>query len=297
MIRLLSLLVPLAALLLVAMGADNEPADANRHQESVRRDTVPPLMSLYLPIPLDVPRVENPSTGVFVPANYRVGDTVDLLLLLRGYDIKRPWSATSVAEYWNSPKHPILKSFMLREEINKSGKNVILAVPALGPYSEIGKLNDKGGVQDFLARILDGLWRNGYASRGQRPTIRYLILAAHSGGGAPLRRLARVLGDDETYKEKLKECWGFDSIYGVKDRDADFWADWAGRHPGCRVTMFYLFTEREVGKDPKRAVSATNPLVRREPAGTSFPAMELARLAGRGSWKTSKLCAKRRHPR
>ena len=271
---------PLFALMLVAAGRNSSLPAADKDHASVRRDTVPPLMSLYLPIQLEVPRVEEQSTGVFVPANYRTGDTVDLVLFLRGYDVKRPRSATSVAEYWNSPRHAILKSFLLREEVNKSCKNVILAVPALGPFSEMGKLSDNGGVQDFLDRILDGLWRNGpHAGRAQRPTIRHLILAAHSGGGVPLRRLAQILGDDEAYKERLKACWGFDSIYGVKDRDADFWADWAQRHPGCRVTMFYLFTEREVGKDSKRPVSPTNPLVCREPTGTTFPAMELQRLA------------------
>ena len=246
----------------------------------VRRDTKPPLMSLYLPIPLGVPNVEAQSTGVFVPTNYRVGQTIDLVVFLRGYDIKRPKAATSVGEYWNSPRHPILKSFLFREEINKSGKNVILVVPALGPFAEVGKLKDEGGVQDFLGHILDGLWRSGpHVGLAHRPTIRHLILAAHSGGGVPLRRLAQVLGDDDVFKDKLKECWGFDSIYGVKDKDAEFWSDWAKGHPGTKVTMFYIATEKDVGKDPKLPVSPSNPLDHREPAGTTFPARELERLA------------------
>ena len=70
-----------------------------------------------------------------------------MLLFLRGYDIKRPKSATSVAEYWNSPQHAVLKSFLFREEVNKSGKNVILVVPTLGPFSEAGKLKEKGEPQ------------------------------------------------------------------------------------------------------------------------------------------------------
>src|SRR5262249_3518466 len=78
---------------------------------------------------------------------------------------------------------------------------------------------------------------------------------------------------------RLKACWGFDSIYGVKDKDAEFWSDWARGHSGTQVTMFYLFTEKEVGKDPKQPVSPSNPLDHREPTGTTFPAMELERLA------------------
>src|ERR1019366_5973061 len=198
----------------------------------------------------------------------------------RGYDINRPKAATSVAEYWNSSKHPILRSFMLREEINKSGKNVILAVPTLGPFAEVGKLKDDGGVQQFLGNVLDGLWRSGpHVGLKDRPTIRHLILAAHSGGGVPLRRLAQDLGDDDAYKDKLKECWGFDSIYGVKDKDADFWSGWAKGHPGSKVTMFYIFTQKDVGKDPKLPVSPSNPFDHRTPTGTAFPAMELERLA------------------
>ena len=66
----------------------------------------------------------------------------------------------------------------------------------------------------------------------------------------PLRRLARVAGSDADLKDKLKACWGFDSLYGVKDKDAEFWADWAQGQPGARVAMFYRPTEREVGRDP-----------------------------------------------
>jgi hypothetical protein len=75
-------------------------------------------------------------------------------MLLVSADVKRPKAATSVREYWNRPKHPVLKSFPLREEVNKSGKNVILVVPALGPFAEAGKLENDGGMQGFLGRIV-----------------------------------------------------------------------------------------------------------------------------------------------
>jgi hypothetical protein len=273
------ILVLSLAFVLSAAWVTGEPLAVNR-DDPPPRETMPPQLSLYLPIPLGVPGVENQSTGVFVPAKYRAGETVDVIVFLRGYDIKRPKAATSVSEYWNSPQHPILKSFLFREEVNRSGKNVILVVPTLGPFAEAGKLKDEGGIQDFLDRIMDGLWKTGpHANLPRRPTVRHLILAAHSGGGVPLRRLAQVLGDDRVYRDRLKECWGFDSIYGVKDKDADFWADWAKGHAGTKVTMFYLFTEREVGKDPKLPVGPGNPLDHREPTGTTRPALDLERLA------------------
>lgn len=265
-------LLALPLLLLAAPAAPGQPP--------VRRETAPPQLSLYLPIPLDIPGVDDPATGVFVPDKYRVDKTVDLVVFLRGYDIKRPKAATGVDEYWNSPRHPVLKSFLFREEVNKSGKNVILVVPPLGPFAQAGKLADDGGLTAFLDRVLDGLWRNGpHARLPQAPKVRHLILAAHSGGGVPLRRLAQVAGSDAGLKDKLKACWGYDSIYGVKDRDAEFWSDWAHGHPGTRVAMFYLFSEREVGRDPKSPVGPGNPADHRVPTGTTGPAAELDRLA------------------
>ena len=181
-LRLLACAFPL--LLLAASGGQGETTAPGKEDKPVRREAAPPQLSLYLPIPLDVPGVDDPSTGVFVPDKYRVGKTVDLVVFLRGYDVKRPKAATSVGEYWNSPRHPVLKSFLLREEVNKSGKNVILVVPPLGPFAEAGKLADEGGLRAFLDRVSDGLWRSGpHADLPQAPKVRHLILAAHSGGG------------------------------------------------------------------------------------------------------------------
>jgi hypothetical protein len=267
-------------LLLEASGGQGEPLTPGDSGPPVRRESTPPQLSLYLPIPLDVPGVDDSATGVFIPEKYRAEKSVDVVVFLRGYDIKRPKAATAVSEYWNSPSHPVLKSFQFREEVNKSGKNVILVVPALGPRAEAGKLVEEGGLPKFLDRVLDGLWRSGpHTGLTELPKIRHLILAAHSGGGVPLRQLARAAGSDQDLKDKLKACWGFDSIYGVKDKDAEFWSDWAKEHSGAKVTMYYLFAEREVGRDPKLPVGPNNPADHKEPSGTSGPALELERLA------------------
>lgn len=276
--RLLAFVIPV--LLLAAAGGRSEPPAADPKGRPVRREGTPPLVSLYLPIPLDVPGVDDPATGVFVPDKYRAGETADLVVFLRGYDIKRPKAATSVEEYWNSPRHPVLKSFQFREEVNRSGKNVILVVPPLGPFAEAGRLTEEGGLRTFLDRVLDGLWKDGpHAGLARAPKLRHLILAAHSGGGVPLRRLAEAAGGDDDLKDKLKACWGFDSTYGVKDKDAEFWAGWAGKHPGTGVTIYYIHTEKDVGRDPKVAVGPGNPADHREPTGTTGPAVELGRLA------------------
>jgi hypothetical protein len=257
-----------------------EARHALQEEPAIRSESSPPQQTLYLPIPLGVPSTPAQSTGVFVPENYRAGSTIDLIVFLRGYDIKRPQSVTSVEEYWGSPKHPILKSFQFREELNKSNKNVILVVPTLGPFAEAGNLISKEGARVFLDQVVEGLWKKGpFAGQPNRPTIRHLILAAHSGGGVPLRKLAQILGEDDIYKKSLKACWGFDSIYGVRDRDADFWSNWAATHRDAHVEMYYLFTEKAVGKNPGMPISSSNPFDHRVPSGTTGPALELERLA------------------
>jgi hypothetical protein len=267
-------------LLLVASAAARAQTPPERKDPPVRREDAPPRLSLYLPIPLDVPGLDDPATGVFVSDKYKAGKTVDVILLLRGYDIKRPKAATAVAEYWNSPRHQILRSFQLREEVNKSGKNVVLVVPPLGPFSEAGKLTQPGGLKAFLNEVMDGLRRHGpHADLAEAPKVHHLILAAHSGGGVPLRRLAQAASEDADLKDRLRACWGFDSIYGVRDKDAEFWADWAAGHPGARVAIFYLFTEKEVGNDPKQPVGPGNPADHKVPTGTTGPALDLERLA------------------
>ena len=106
-----------------------------------------------------------------------------------------------------------------------------------------------------------------------------VFIPANYRVGKTIDLIAQILGADDKYKDKLKECWGFDSIYGVKDKDAEFWSTWAKEHPGTKISIFYIFTQEDVGKDPKLPVSPGNPLDHRQPTNTSGPALELERLA------------------
>lgn len=85
--RLLACAVPV--LLIAAPGGPGEPAAPGAIAPPVRRKTAPPQLSLYLPIPLGVPGVDDPATGAFIPDHYRVSKAIDLLVFLRGYDVKR----------------------------------------------------------------------------------------------------------------------------------------------------------------------------------------------------------------
>jgi len=68
----------------------------------------------------------------------------------------------------------------------------------------------------------------------QRPTVRSMILACHSGGGWPMRKLAT---SPSHFEGVIRECWGFDCLYNGGDENA--WAHWANSHPSSRLFIHY----------------------------------------------------------
>ena len=59
-------------------------------------------------------------------------------------------------------------------------------------------------------------------------SIGKLILAGHSGGGSPMLQMART-----AKFAKVRECWGFDSMYG----SPGLWVDWAAQ--GGKYFLFW----------------------------------------------------------
>jgi hypothetical protein len=68
----------------------------------------------------------------------------------------------------------------------------------------------------------------------ERLSLDKLIMAAHSGGGWPMRKV-RDLGSG--YMKHLKEIWMLDSLYD----EAPKWMDWAGSH--TNVTFRNTYTK------------------------------------------------------
>jgi hypothetical protein len=77
-----------------------------------------------------------------------------------------------------------------------------------------------------------------HQSLGARPRVGSIILAGHSGGGAPMLALANSLG---TLKENIKEIWGFDTMYGPVEDD---WYFWAKTHSNVKMVFYYKDTQR-----------------------------------------------------
>jgi hypothetical protein len=174
--------------------------------------------------------VIRPMTGIFIPENYSPQKAVDLILYLHGHKTDIPGSDALIAEYWDGRKYPV---FALREEINASRKNVILVAPTLALKSEAGDLVRRNGLDNYLNKVLEALTTYG-PYKGQSPTIGNLILAAHSGGGIYMRKLA-TSGNQAA--GKIRECWGFDSLYNSSDVGP--WRLWAKDYPKTRFLYSY----------------------------------------------------------
>ncbi len=190
--------------------------------------------------------VIRPMTGIFIPENYSPQPAVDLILYLHGHKTDVPGSDALIAEYWDGQKHPV---FALREEINASQKNVILVAPTLALKSEAGDLVRPDGLDNYLEKVLEALGTYG-PYQGQSPAIGNLILAAHSGGGGHMRRLAT---SSNQAVAKIRECWGFDSLYN--SADVAPWRLWAQSDPQTRSLYSYYFkglpkeNSERLGKD------------------------------------------------
>jgi peptidoglycan hydrolase-like protein with peptidoglycan-binding domain len=202
----------------------------------VKQESMPPGTTLYVEIDLQIVDklkiAAPPITGIFIPDKYVPGAAADLVLYLHGFKaeaIRRQ----GIDQYWNSQRFPY---GALREAINASGRNVILVAPTLGSRSEAGRLIATPGLDAYIEQVLGALRAYGtYPQPGSAPALGNLILACHSGGGLPMRRLAggrgRVLAN-------IRECWGFDCTYNKGD-DV-FWEGWARAHPNAKVYIYFI---------------------------------------------------------
>jgi hypothetical protein len=129
--------------------------------------------------------------------------------------------------------------FRFREPINETGRPFVLIAPTLGTRSQPGSLVRPGGFDAWLDRVLASIGVQGPLA-GRTPQLRNLILACHSGGGSPMRVIAR---GTRKYAGNLRECWGFECMYNGPDPTE--WPDWARSNP-TNVCMCTGPARREV---------------------------------------------------
>jgi hypothetical protein len=206
---------------------------AGQAPKLLKQETSPPAATLYAEIDLGiVDRFKQraaPMTGIFLPDGYTPGASVDILLYLHGHKA----SDLTIDRYWDAKRYPYGP---FREELNAAKRKLILVAPTLGARSEAKKLLDPGGLDATIAKVLAAIGAYAPGARGgPPPSLRNLILACHSGGGAPMRSLAN--GTDRALAS-LRECWGFDCTYNR--RDDTIWADWARKTPNAKCYFYYI---------------------------------------------------------
>jgi hypothetical protein len=194
----------------------------------LKTEASPLERTLYINIPLGGESPAKPMTGIFIPSGYRLQNSIDLILYLRGHHKEAP--RQTIQEYWN---HRRGSHWAFREGVNKSGKNVILVAPTLGPASQSGRLLKPNGLDNYLDQVVAALKAYGPYSN-QSPNIGNIILACHSGGGYPMRQLA---SKTQRYTSRIRECWGFDCLYNTGDEQ--IWTKWAQQRPDAKLYIHY----------------------------------------------------------
>ncbi|MGR9108004.1 MAG: D-alanyl-D-alanine carboxypeptidase family protein, partial [Gammaproteobacteria bacterium] len=217
------------------LDADGQPESERAGSKSVAMCWKPEKAShgetLYLQIDLGLGK-NLACTGVYIPKSFKPDQEFTVVVYLHGHKGGYPGNSVLINGYWDSARFPF---FALREEIAASRRNVILVAPSLGPKSQAGNLIQPRGFDRFMTRVLNGVNHHYSVPRSGRPiaAIQNIILAAHSGGGAPMLRI--VSGKDQL-AAKIKQCWCFDSMYGAV---ASAWIAWAKSHPNSGLFVYY----------------------------------------------------------
>jgi hypothetical protein len=167
-------------------------------------------------------------TGVYFPPNHQdKSDELNVILWIHGYyvtSVKNIFSPSS--DYENT----------LRQSVLAAQKDVALIAPWLG-YKDLkrgsiglGALGEGKGCQLYLEAVLTAL---GDLLGIKNLRLGTLIIAGHSAGGLMMRDAVKTLGG---LQPSLKECWGFDCIYGP----ASTWSEWIRTNKTKVKLYFYI---------------------------------------------------------
>jgi hypothetical protein len=188
---------------------------------TIETDKTVPEKTFYVRIEHGDENGAAPQTAIFVPKGTDKGNTsVDLLLYLHGFKTRSGLKEDSTIKDFFSKK-----LFDLRVPINESDRNLILVAPTMDDTSHAGMLAEHPAFFDgYIEKVLDILQSEFFGNN--RPSVNKLILAAHSGGGAPMLTMARM--KTSKYISKVVECWGFDSMYqnAIRKPSPFSWEEW-----------------------------------------------------------------------
>lgn len=167
-------------------------------------------------------------TGIYLPPNHQEkSDKLNVIFWLHGYYVKSVKNLLNPSSVYET---------MLRQSVLASKKDVVLVAPWLGYRDHsggslgLGRLGEGKGVQFYLEEVLTAL---GDFQNTKNLQINTLVIAGHSAGGLMMRDAVGTLGG---LKQNLKECWGFDCIYGP----ASTWSEWIRANKIKAKLYFYI---------------------------------------------------------
>ncbi len=219
------------------------------------KDSTVPGYTCYVKIDLGKGNRQMDMTGIYMPSSFNPKESFDLIIYLHGNLPGFPGAGFKINEYWKAVK-PSHGDLRIREEVNVSGKNIILVAPSLGDYpnshyndlSRIDQTKNKvlvaGGLDSYVIKIIGAIQTYILLKRfnGGKVNLRHIILAAHSAGGNQMMNIATA--ENPLYGCLVSECWGFDSLY-QGERGADIWKAWSQKNPTKKLFIYYLESTKE----------------------------------------------------
>ncbi|CAN5904267.1 hypothetical protein BH11BAC7_BH11BAC7_04460 [soil metagenome] len=212
---------------------DGEFEEMLSEENSVITGETFPNNTIYTSVDLghakkDTCKIDRNVTALFFPTHFNPRKPVDILIYLHGFLGLYPGRCSTAKEYLNFNKKGNTQ-LNLREEIQASGKNVILVVPTLGPKSETGTLTNPGMFDTYMKNILSAIEEQILKTRFHINKMKRgkLILSGHSGGGKPMLKIGR--------NARLDEIWGFDCIY----QGGSEWPTIARANPNLKLFLYY----------------------------------------------------------
>ena len=161
------------------------------------------------------------TVGIYVPAHYRAGDSIDYVVHFHG---------------WHNDVRHVFERYRLREQLDASGRNAILIVPQGpkdAPDSDFGKLeHDQNGFARLIAQIGEFLREHDVTTAQKTGRI---VLSSHSGGFGGQGGVLTRGGLNGLVSDVLL----FDAAYGYYDA----YADWVKRSQGHLLSLFTTDTE------------------------------------------------------
>lgn len=163
------------------------------------------------------------SVAVYIPAAYRKSTKTDLIVHFHG---------------WGNNIRRSIEQFKLAEQLEASGRNMILVVPEgprNAPDSFYGNLCDQNGFSLFVNELMDSL----YESRIIRSKeVGELILSGHSGAYYVIAHILRHGG----YTENISEVFLFDGLYALEEDYLSWLLNYRGR-------FVHIYTDKGGTKD------------------------------------------------